>query len=209
MLIRMSKIYIYTELTYKMAKYREVQSRMYFCAKMALEQTSKVDAFIAGAYLRMMLDAAASLCFVNCMSNSFKDKFMDWWLAGKPTNKFPLPIKNEKGKNETCSTGFLQRNIPVYDKLFNALNPLIHPSTVYLDKMIVEDDNSVFMNRDVISGNVSDMGVISLFEYELERYDKSMELIQPTSTEYRELEYSDSMKQYKGEAPDIIRIYRE
>lgn len=204
-----SKIYIYTELTYKMAKYREVQSRMYFCAKMALEQTSKVDTFIAGAYLRMMLDAAASLCFVNCMSNSLKDKFMDWWLAGKPTNKFKLPIKNDNGNNEYCSTGFLQRNIPVYDRLFNALNPLIHPSTVYLDKMIVEDDNSVFINRDVISGDVSDMGVISLFEYELERYDKSMELIQPTSTEYRELEYSDSEKQYKGESPDTFRIYRQ
>lgn len=189
-----------------MAKYREVQSRMYFCAKMALEQTSKVDAFIAGAYLRMMLDAAASLCFVNCMSNSLKDKFMDWWLAGKQTNKFKVKVG---GKWEQLTTGFLQRNIPVYDKLFNALNPLIHPSTVYLDKMIVEDDNSVFINRDVISGDVSDMGVISLFEYELERYDKSMELIQPTSTEYRELEYSDSEKQYKGESPDTIRIYRE
>lgn len=201
-----SKIYIYTELTYKMAKYREVQSRMYFCAKMALEQTSKVDNFIAGAYLRMMLDAAANLCFVNCMSNSLKEKYLNHWLAGKPTNKFKVKV----GDNwEQLTTGFLQRNIPVYNKLFNALNPLIHPSTVYLDKMIVEDNGTVFYNRDVISGDVTDMGVISLFENELERYDKSMEQIQPTSTEYRELEYSDSLKQCKGEAPDIFRIYRE
>ena len=75
--------------------------------------------------------------------------------------------------------------------------------------MIVEGDGSVFYNRDVISGDVSDMGVISLYEYELERFDNSMEQIQPTSTEYRELEYSDSVKQYKGEAPDTFRIYKE
>ena len=204
----MGKIYIYTELTYKMTKYREVQQRMYFTARMALQNSVGKDTFLAGAYLRMMLDAAASLCFVNCMSNSLKDKFLNHWLSGKPTNKFKLPIKNDKGENEYCSTGFLQRNSPVYDRLFKALNPLIHPSTVYLDKMIVEGNDSVFINRDVISGDVSDMGVISLYEYELERYDNSMEQIQPTSTEYRELEYSDSEKQYKGEAPEIFRIYR-
>lgn len=202
----MSKIYIYTELTYKMAKYREVQSRMYFCAKMALQNSVGKDTFMAGAYLRMILDAAASLCFVNCMSNSLKDRFLTHWLSGKPTNKFKVKVGD---KWEQLTTGFLQRNIPVYDKLFTALNPLIHPSTVYLDKMIVEGDGSVFYNRDVISGDVSDMGVISLYEYELERYDNSMEQIQPTSTEYRELEYNDSEKQYKGEAPDVFRIYRE
>lgn len=75
--------------------------------------------------------------------------------------------------------------------------------------MIQESETSVFYNRDVPTGDVSDMGVVSLYEYELDKYDKSMEQIQPTSTEYRELEYSDSEKQYKGKAPDIFRIYRE
>ena len=75
--------------------------------------------------------------------------------------------------------------------------------------MIVEDDNSVFINREVISGDVSDMGVSSLYELELERYDKSMEQIQPTSPEYRELEYSDSIMRLKGEQPITIRIYKE
>lgn len=200
---------VYTELTYKMAKYKEVQSRMYFCARMAAQNSIGVDNFIIGAYLRMMLDAAANLCFVNMMSNSLKEKYLNHWLSGKPTNTFKLPIKNSKGENEKCSTGFLQRNIPVYDRLFKALNPLIHPSTKYLSRMIIEDDNSVFINREVISGDVSDMGVSSLYELELERYDKSMEQIQPTSPEYRELEYSDSIMRLKGEQPITIRIYKE
>lgn len=200
------KIYIYTELTYKMAKYREVQSRMYFTAKMALQNSVGKDTFLAGAYLRIILDAAASLSFVNCMSNSLKDKFLTHWLAGKPTNKFKVKVGD---KWEQLTTGFLQRNIPIYEKLFTALNPLIHPSTATLNLMIQESETSVFYNRDVPTGDVSDMGVVSLYEYELDKYDKSMEQIQPTSTEYRELEYSDSEKQYKGEAPDIFRIYRE
>lgn len=202
----MSKIYRYTELTYKMAKYREVQSRMFFCAKVALENNIQVDNFIAGAYLRIMLDAAANLCYVNCMSNSLKGKYMDWWLAGKPTNKFKFKFGD---KWEQLTTGFLQRNIPVYDKLYKALNPMIHPSTDYLNKMIIESDGRVFFNKDVISGEVSDMGVVSLYEYELAKYDESMEQIQPTSTEYRELEYSDSLKECTGEAPDIFRVYKE
>lgn len=202
----MSKIYIYTELTYKMAKYREVQQRMYFSARMALQNSIGKDTFLAGAYLRIILDAAASLCFVNCMSNSLKDKFIHHWLAGKPTNKFKVKLGD---KWEYLSTGFLQRNIPIYDKLFTALNPLIHPSTATLDLIFKESADSVFMDRDVPTGDVSDMGVISLYEMELDKYNKSMEQIQPTSTEYRELEYSDSEKQYKGEAPDILRIYRE
>ena len=201
----MSKIYIFTELTYKMAKYREVQSRMYFCATLALQNNIKVDTFLAGAYLRIILDAAASLCFVNCMSNSLKDKFMDWWLSGKPTNKFKVKVD---GKWEYLSTGFLQRHISIYDKLFKAFNPLIHPSTAYLSKMIKEDDRSIFLNRNVETGEVNDMGVISLYEYELEKFDKSMEKIQPTSSEYRDLIYSDSLKECIGEEPDIYRIYR-
>lgn len=200
------KIYIYTELTYKMAKYREVQSRMYFTAKMALQNCVGKDTFLAGAYLRIILDAAASLCFVNCMSNSLKDKFLTHWLAGKPTNKFKVKVGD---KWEQLTTGFLQRNIPIYEKLFTALNPLIHPSTATLNLMIQESETTVFYNRDVPTGDISDMGVVSLYEYELDKYDKSMEQIQPTSTEYRELEYSDSEKQYRGEAPDIFRIYRE
>ena len=103
------KIYIYTELTYKMAKYREVQSRMYFTAKMALQNSVGKDTFLAGAYLRIILDAAASLSFVNCMSNSLKDKFLTHWLAGKPTNKFKVKVGD---KWEQLTTGFLQRNIP-------------------------------------------------------------------------------------------------
>lgn len=201
-----SNIIIYTELTYKMAKYKEVQQRMYFCAKMALQNCVGKDTFLAGAYLRIILDAAASLCFVNCMSNSLKDKFLTHWLAGKPTNKFKVKVGD---KWEYITTGFLQRNIPIYEKLFTALNPLIHPSTATLNLMIQESETSVFYNRDVPTGDISDMGVVSLYEYELDKYDKSMEQIQPTSTEYRELEYSDSEKQYKGEAPDIFRIYRE
>lgn len=200
------KIIIYTELTYKMAKYKEVQQRMYFCAKMALQNCVGKDTFLAGAYLRIILDAAASLCFVNCMSNSLKDKFLTHWLAGKPTNKFKVKVGD---KWEYLTTGFLQRNIPIYEKLFTALNPLIHPSTATLNLMIQENETSVFYNRDVPTGDISDMGVVSLYEYELDKYDKSMEQIQPTSTEYRELEYSDREKQYKGEAPDILRIYRE
>ena len=197
---------VYTELTYKMAKYKEVQSRMYFCARMAAQNAIELDNFIIGAYLRMMLDAAANLCFVNMMSNSLKEKYLNHWLSGKPTNKFKVKV----GDNwEQLTTGFLQRNIPVYDRLFKALNPLIHPSTKYLSRMIVEDDNSVFINREVISGDVSDMGVSSLYELELERYDKSMEQIQPTSPEYRELEYSDSIMRLKGEQPITIRIYKE
>lgn len=200
------KIIIYTELTYKMAKYKEVQQRMYFCAKMALQNSVGKDTFLAGAYLRIILDAAASLSFVNCMSNSLKDKFLTHWLAGKPTNKFKVKVGD---KWEYLTTGFLQRNIPIYEKLFTALNPLIHPSTATLNLMIQENETSVFYNRDVPTGDISDMGVVSLYEYELDKYDKSMEQIQPTSTEYRELEYSDREKQYKGEAPDILRIYRE
>lgn len=179
---------------------------MYFTAKMALQNSVGKDTFLAGAYLRIILDAAASLSFVNCMSNSLKDKFLTHWLAGKPTNKFKVKVGD---KWEQLTTGFLQRNIPIYEKLFTALNPLIHPSTATLNLMIQESETSVFYNRDVPTGDVSDMGVVSLYEYELDKYDKSMEQIQPTSTEYRELEYSDSEKQYKGEAPDIFRIYRE
>ena len=202
----MSKIYIYTELTYKMAKYKEVQQRMYCTAKIALQNSVGKDTFLAGAYLRMILDAAASLCFVNCMSNSLKDKFLTHWLAGKPTNKFKVKVGDEW---EYLTTGFLQRNIPIYKKLFTALNPLIHPSTATLDLIVKESADSVFINLDVPTGDVSDMGVVSLYELELDKYDKSMEQIQPTSTEYRELEYSDSVKQCRGEAPDKIRIYRE
>lgn len=189
-----------------MAKYREVQQRMYFSARMALQNSIGKDTFLAGAYLRIILDAAASLCFVNCMSNSLKDKFINHWLAGKPTNKFKVKLGD---KWEYLSTGFLQRNIPIYDKLFTALNPLIHPSTATLDLIFKESADSVFMDRDVPTGDVSDMGVLSLYEMELDKYNKSMEQIQPTSPEYRELEYSDSEKQYKGEAPDTFRIYKE
>lgn len=189
-----------------MAKYREVQQRMYFCAKMALQNSVGKDTFLAGAYLRIILDAAASLSFVNCMSNSLKDKFLTHWLAGKPTNKFKVKVGD---KWEQLTTGFLQRNIPIYEKLFTALNPLIHPSTATLDLIVKESADSVFINQEVPTGDVSDMGVVSLYEYELAKYDESMEQIQPTSTEYRELEYSDSLKECTGEAPDIFRVYKE
>ncbi len=94
-------------------------------------------------------------------------------------------------------------------RITKALNPLIHPSTATLDLIVKESADSVFINMYVPTGDVSDMGVVSLYELELEKYEKSMELIQPTSTEYRELEYSDIVKQCRGEAPDKIRIYRE
>lgn len=202
----MSKIAIYTELTYKLDKYMEVQHRIAVAAQLALQTSEKIDTFLSGVYLRMIVDAAANLFWVNCMSNSLKDKFVNWWMAGKPINKFKVKVN---GKWEYLSTGYIQRNNEIFDRLYKALNPMVHPSKEYLERIYKEDDKTAYLDRDVPSGKVDDMGAISLFNFELDRLSKWMSEVVPTSEEYRELTYTDSEMELKGEEPMIMRIYKE
>lgn len=201
----MEQILIHTELTYKMAKYKEVQYRLGTAAMLAIKNSIGVDTFLAGAYLRMIVDAAAHLFLVNCMNDSLKDKFLDYWMSGREVSKFKVKIN---GEWEKLTTGFIRRNNKEFDRLYKALNPLIHPSKDYLDLIYKEEGSKVFLDMEVPKEKVDDMGAINLFYYELEKFDKALESIEPRSTEYRELSYLDSMRVYKGEQPLLIRIYK-
>lgn len=201
----MPEILIHTELTYKMAKYKEVQYRLGTAAILALNNSINVDTFLCGAYLRMIVDAAAHLFLVNCMNDSLKDKFLDYWLKGNEINKFKVKFNGEWVK---LTTGFIRKNNKDFDRLYKALNPLIHPSIEYLNLIYKEENGRVFLDTEVPKMIEGDLGAISLFNNQLKLFDESLEAIQPQSKEYRELWYSDSMRVYKGEQPILIRIYK-
>lgn len=203
----MSKMLIYTELSYKLDKYKEVHNRIYFSAISAIQHSLEYDTFLYGAYLRMILDAAVNLFIVNCLSDlKAKERFIDYWMSGKPINKYKVKAGDEWVQ---LSSGYIQRTIPAIGEMYKALNPMIHPSKDYLERIFKESDGKVYLDRDVPTGEVSDYGVMSFFNGELEKIEHTIAAIQPTSTEYRELEYSDSLKEATGEAPDIFRIYKE
>lgn len=200
------QITVYTELTFKMAKYLEVHYRLGVAALNAISKATSTDIFLVGAFLRMLADTTANVFIVNCMSYALKEKFIDYWMSGKPVNKFKVKLDN--GKWEQLTTGFIQRINPDLNKLYKALNPLVHPSKEYLDKIYKEDDKSIFLDRTIPTGSISDMGLQNMLKYELDKLTESIDSVIPQSTEYRELEYLDSEMKIKGEAPLIIRIYK-
>ena len=200
-----NQIIIYTELTYKMAKYLEVHYRLAVAAINAICNSTSLDTFLSGAYLRMIADATANLFIVNCMSYSLKEKFLDYWLEGKPVNKFKVKFNGEWIR---LTTGFIQKNNPHLDRLYKALNPMIHPSKEYLDKIFIEKDNKIYVDKSVPTGSVYDMGLQEMFKDEMDKFTQSMDAVTPTSTEYRELEYLDTEMEYKGEEPILVRIYK-
>lgn len=199
------EIIIHTELTYKMNKFKEVHNRLYMAGYNAICNTINIDTFLSGAYLRMIVDAAANLFLVNCMSYSLKEKFIDYWMSGKPVNQFKAKVN---GNWVQLTTGFIQRNNPHFDRLYKILNPMIHPSKEYLDRIFIEDDKSIYLDTTVPIGAVDDYGARDLYERELKKFEESIEAIQPTSSEFRDIEYMDSYMKATNQAPIIFRIYK-
>lgn len=202
-----------TEHSLELALFMEVHYKIYAAARLAIDN-SKSDSsitnstFLNGAYLRIILDSASELFAVSCMGLAAQKRFIKHWKSGKPTNQFK--VSNE-GKEIQLTTGFIRRSTPIINELYEALNPHIHPSMSYYNRIIKRDDNSLFIDNSLPKDDITglEIKVFNLFENILRRYRDMINLIKPTTTEYRVIKYSDSNREFMGEPPVEIKVYKD
>ena len=197
----------YTELSLKMHLFLEANYRIYVAARMAIDKAKEESSFLNGAYLRMILDSAAELLIVIALSEDIKEKFLDHWREGKPTNTFKLKYGGDWVK---LTTGFIRRTAPsIFNELYEALNPHIHPSAMYYNRVVKMDADSLFIDMELPTEDLSGVEgwVYSLYEEIMKDYRKMIFAIKPTSSKYRVLRYSDSLMKLANQEPIEIKVF--
>lgn len=201
---------VFTEHSLQLALFKEVQYRLYFAARAAIEHAKKESSFLNGAYLRIILDSASEVLMLTCMGQATQKRFITHWKEGKPINKFKIILEN--GETTFLTTGFIRKSIPIFNELYEALNPHIHPSLMYYQRVVNLNDDTLFINQDVPTEDLTGLEgrVFGVFETAIERYNEMVDILSiPKSNEYRVLKYSDSLMEYLGKEPVEIKVYKE
>lgn len=205
--IELEKV-VYTEHSLDLALFMEVHYRIYVAARLAIEHAKKDSSFLNGAYLRMILDSAAELFIVNSLGLAGQKRYLRHWKEGKPNSQFKVEYNGNKVQ---LTTGFLQREVPIFKELYEALNAHIHPSLMYYNRVIKMDADSIFINEEVPTEDLSGLegAVFNLFDKVQEDYKSMMDKIHPTTTEYRIVRYSDTLMEFAGQEPIEIKVYKD
>lgn len=200
---------VFTEHSLELTLFKEVQFRLYVAARAAIEHAKKDSSFLNGAYLRIILDSATELFMVTCMGLAAQKRFIAHWKRGKPTNKFQT--KDGEGNDIQLTTGYIRRNVPIFDELYSELNQHIHPSFMYYKKVVEFDGDNLFINQEVPKNDLTGLEgrVYSLYEKVLANYDELIDKIQPTTDEHRIVKYLDSLMEFKGMQPAEFKVYKD
>lgn len=200
---------VFTEHTLELTLFKEVQFRLYVAARLAIEHAKKDSSFLNGAYLRIILDSATELFMVICMGLVAQKRFIAHWKKGKPTNQFKT--KDGDGNEIQLTTGFIRRNVPIFNELYEELNQHIHPSFMYYKRVVKFDGDNLFINQDVPKNDFTGLEgrVYGLYEKVLDDYDALIDKIQPTTDEYRIVKYLDSLMEFKGMEPIELTVYKD
>lgn len=200
---------VFTEHTLELTLFKEVQYRLYVAARISIEHAKKDNTFLNGAYLRIILDSATELFMVTYMGVLAQKKFIAHWKKGKPTNQFKVMDGN--GNEVQLTTGYIRRNVRVFNELYEELNKHIHPSFMYYKRIVDFKDDKLFINQDVPKTDITGLEgrVFNLYEQILEEFDEMIDKIQPTNPEYRIVKYSDSLLEFLGKEPIELTVYKD
>lgn len=199
---------VYTEHTLELSLFMEAHYRLYVAARMGIDHAKKESSFLNGAYLRIIADSGAELYALTCLDVESQKRYLKHWKEGKPINQFKVKYN---GEWVNLSTGFLRKVNPAINKLYEVLNEHIHPSLMYYNRVIKLDADSLFINQDVPNEDLSGVEGLAyaFFDKTFEEFNRMLDNIHPTTSEYRIVRYTDSITELNGQEPIELKVYRE
>lgn len=201
----------YTEHSLKLLNLGELFVRLYQSGREAVKAG---DTFTAGANLRLILDSAAMMYNLLLFNDDTRERFIEYFDTGKPTDKFNLYwYKDDEGKSKRqyLTNGFIRNLQPELDYLYKVLNDYSHPSKVYLDKIVKMDGDNLYIERTKDKGDITGVAqkVYAVWSLLYKKYLELVKSIKPKSDSYRIVYYSDTILERNDKEPVPIKVFKE
>lgn len=202
----------YTEHSLQLSLLGELYFRMFAACRLEIDHSQNQSTFLNGAKLRLILDSAAILLMLVNFNEETQKRFIQHFKEGKPNDKFFLfwyEDSNGKQKKQYLTNGYMRKFDPTLNNLYEALNNYSHPSKVYYDKIVKLEGNNLFINREVPTIDITELGskIYDVFTWVYNIFDKQIRSIEPKSDKYRIVYYSDTVLEYAGKEPVPIKVY--